>query len=124
MNDNRDTIFFRYKVHPGDLLRNNSVQKLPDPISEQEDFWVWFLPNYQNDETISYLNDLYKIKGDCFQNEQEKRDFETIYGKINQFELDNKIQDIEQQLTFESFRNFYSLVLNGKLDIIINHEKQ
>ncbi len=54
-------IYFKCKTQPGDLLRDTSVVKLPDPETNLEDFLVWFLPDYQSSNDVAYLNDLAKM---------------------------------------------------------------
>ena len=119
----QNQIYFHYKEHPGDFLRDDSIQELPDPYSQKQDFWVWFLPNYQNDETVSVLNDLYKIHDDCFSDENEKAEFILRNEIKNNKELDDKINQIEECLSFESYKNFYQLIRSGKLEIFENGEK-
>jgi len=41
-----NTISFKYKEHPGDLLRNTDIIRLPNSDDNLEDFFVWFLNNY------------------------------------------------------------------------------
>ncbi|WP_164467988.1 hypothetical protein [Epilithonimonas vandammei] len=53
-------ILFKFKKLPGDLLRGTSTLQLPDPEKDLDTFLVQFLPLYQTDNTVSYVNDLYK----------------------------------------------------------------
>lgn len=41
--------YFRFKEHPGDLLRGTLIKELPNPEKEQDDFLLQFLPCYQTD---------------------------------------------------------------------------
>ncbi|HZW78171.1 MAG TPA: hypothetical protein VFF21_07705 [Flavobacteriaceae bacterium] len=53
-------IYFQYEQHPGDVLRDNLAQRLPNFHDEKENFWMWFHPNYAGSQTVAYLNDLWK----------------------------------------------------------------
>lgn len=123
MREMQNKILFQYKEHPGDFYRDSSIQELPDPYLQQQDFWVWFLPKYQNDETVSLLNDLYKIQDGCFWDENEKAEFMSRNEINNNTELDEKIDQIEEYLTFKSYKNFYQLIRDGKLEIFKNGKK-
>jgi hypothetical protein len=69
-------VCFKYKSHPGDLLRNSEKTELPNPDSNLEDFLIWFLDNYQSDSRISYIDDLSKLVDDEFVDENDRVIFE------------------------------------------------
>lgn len=108
--------YFKYKKHPGDLLRDTSVQELPDIHKNKEDFWVWFHPNYMNSETVAYLNDLYKWLDDEL-DENEEREFQEFYGTMTKEEIRHEIELTETELTLESLENFYELIRTQKVEI-------
>ena len=66
-------VYFKYNTFPKDLFRSTDKIKLPNIKSEE--FLVWFLPNYQGDFRITFLNDLYKLYYDEFDYEEEKTRF-------------------------------------------------
>lgn len=95
-------VYFKFKNHPGDLLRDCSINKLPNPLTDEEDFWTYFHPNYQNSIDIALINDLFlKLEIDPF-NSILKNDIELLRNKI----------------TFDSFVNFYRQVSIGNIIII------
>ena len=64
-------ILFKFKKLPSDLLRGTSTLQLPDPEKDLDTFLVQFLPLYQTDNTVSYVNDLYKLLDDDFQDDDD-----------------------------------------------------
>lgn len=107
-------IQFKFKNHPGDLFRNDSIQVLADFYKDKENFWIWFHPNYSSSETVAYLNDLYKwIEDICdgFDNPE----FEKWYGKISLKEIENEIKVVEKRMDFESLEGFYRMVRIGNI---------
>lgn len=108
---------FKFKHHPGDLFRNDSVQVLPDIYKDKEKFWVWFHPNFSGSETVAYLNDLYKWVesiGDGLDNFE----FENWYGKMSLEEIIKEIELVERRLDLESLEGFYRVLKRGEINII------
>ena len=118
--DNHRKVYFRFKNHPGDLFRDTSIQSLPDPIHEQEAFWVWFHPCYQISDDVSELNDLYKLLHDEDFDEDFKSDnsWYVYYSAMSKEEIKSAIAEYELAITHQSLENFYRLVRNGEVEII------
>jgi hypothetical protein len=116
-------IFFRYKVHPGDLLRNTDVIELPNPNDNLEDFLIWFLHNYQSDNRIAYLDDLSKLIDNEFSSEEDRADLIKKIGHKTDEEMQEEINLIEDELKKEAFENFYQLLLLNKIEILGDDEK-
>ncbi|MCX8524919.1 hypothetical protein OF897_13450 [Chryseobacterium formosus] len=117
-------VFFRFREHPGDLLRGTSTIQLPDPEKDLDTFLVQFLPLYQTDNTVAYLNDLYKLYYDDFQDEEDLLEFiKYIGGEKTKDELKSEIDNIEKELINEAYENFYRLILENKIEIITDGEK-
>lgn len=95
-------IYFKYKKHPGDFFRDESIQLLPNPKDDEESFWIWFHPNYQSSEDIALLNNLFLL----FEKEPQNR------------EIINNIEKLKIKITLDSFENFYNQVLLGEIIII------
>lgn len=112
------TIRFRFKNHPGDLFRNDSVQVLPDFHTDKENFWIWFHPNYSGSETVAYLNDLNKWVEDIGDG-VENPEFEKWYGKMDLEEIMEKIGSVEKQLDLESLEGCYGMIGGQKIRIFI-----
>ncbi len=116
-------IYFRYKVHPGDFLRNSDIIELPNPGNNLEVFLIWFLNNYQIDKRIAYIDDLAKLLNNEFLDENEKKRFEKINGNKTREELLTEIGLIENELKAEAYNNFYHLLLSNKIEILTDNEK-
>lgn len=117
-------LFFRYINHPGDFFRNSEVVELPDPDKDLEVFLIWFLSNYQSDDRIAYLEDLYKIKNNEFQSVLEKSNFINENELKNDFLIKKEIYSIENELKHEAYQNFYHLLLNRKIELVNHYEKK
>ena len=113
-------IYFKYKEHPGDLLRNTDVVQLPNPDEDLEEFLVSFLNNYQSDSKVTYLNDLFKLLDDEFFDDIEKEEFIEIIGAKTDEQIKEEIKLVENGLKEEAYQNFYNLILNNKIEIIID----
>ena len=109
---------FHYTSHPGDLFRNTSVVELPNPETNLEDFFVWFLDCYQTDSRVTYIDDLHKLLHNEFQIEEDRIAFMDEIGHLSDVEIQNEIKAVEETLRTEAFENFYRLVREGK--IILN----
>lgn len=127
MNDKKmifpEKIFCRFKVHPGDLLRNNDIFQLPNPNDNLEDFLIWFMNNYQSDDRLAYLDDLYKLFDDDFSDEETKARFIDQVGNMTVGEIKEAIEFEENELKVEAYTNFYHLVLSDKIEIVRPNEK-
>ena len=109
--------YFKYKSHPGDLLRNSDITELPNPENNLEDFLIWFLDNYQSDSRVSYIDDLSKLVDDEFIDENDKMKFENKIGNKSKSDLMEEIRMIENELEMEAYKNFYHLLLSNKIEI-------
>ena len=118
-----NTLSFKYKEHPGDFFRNTDVISLPNPKDDLEIFLVQFLKNYQSDERVTYLDDLYKLLDDDFFKDEDKQEFIKTIGNKTEKEIAAEIQVIENELINEAYSNFYDLVLAKQIEIIDNGEK-
>lgn len=115
--------FFRYRVHPGDLLRNTGVVELPNPNNNLEDFLIWFLHNYQSDNRIAYIDDLNKLLHDEFSSEEDRVNFIIQLGNKSDKEIQEQIKLVEDELKVEAYTNFYHLILSNKIEILSDNEK-
>ena len=111
-------VYFRYKEHPGDLFRSTDIIELPDPEKDQDTFLVQFLPNYQSEQTVAYLNDLYKLFHDEFSDDEDKTNIIETVGDKTLEQVDKEIKTVTQKLINQALRNFYILVLNNEIEII------
>lgn len=118
-----NNIYFKFKDHPADFFRSTDVIELPNPQEDLESFLVQFLNNYQSDERVTYLDDLYKLLDNEFFNEEDKNKFIQLIAHKSDQEIKNKIQLVENELKNEAFKNFYNLVLTEQIKIIENGEK-
>jgi hypothetical protein len=116
-------ILFKYKVHPGDFLRNDGVVELPNPNDNLENFFIWFLNNYQSDNCIAYLDDLYKLLHNEFSNDEDRVEFINQIGNKTALEIQEEIDFVADILKAEAYRNFYHLLLSNKIEIVSNNEK-
>lgn len=117
-------IFFRFKVHPGDLLRNTDIVELPSPNENLEDFLIWFLRKYQSDDRIAHLDDLNKLLHNEFSSEIDKTDFIKQIGTKTDNEVQEEINLVEDELKGEAYKNFYHLLLSNEIEIVSNDKKQ
>lgn len=111
-------IYFRYKTHPGDLLRDTSVVPLPDPQTNLENFLIWFLPNYQDNNDVAYLNGLAKMLHNEFEDKQDELKFIKEYGAMTAIEIKAEINTVEDKLKRVAFERFYWLVREGKVEVM------
>jgi replication fork clamp-binding protein CrfC len=111
-------IYFKYKIHPGDLLRNTDSVELPNPDENLEDFLVWFLDKYQSDNRIAYLNDLYLLLDNEFSNDPEKLNAGDHLKDKTEKEIQEEITKIENNCKDEAYRNFYHLLLTDNIEIV------
>ncbi len=116
-------LYFKYKVHQGDFLRNTDIVELPNPNDNPEDFLIWFLSNYQSDNRIAYIDDLYKLLYNEFSTEEGKAEFINQIGPKTDKEIQEEINLIEDELKIEAYSNFYNLLLSNKIEIISDNEK-
>ena len=113
-------IYFKYKEHPADLLRSTDIVELPNPEKNLEEFLVWFLENYQSNESVAYLDDLYKLLYNEFTNEGDRATFIEFSGKQTEQEIKEEIGLVEQKLKKEAYQNFYELVQGNKIEVEIH----
>ncbi len=111
-------VYFRYKTHPGDLLRNSNFMELPNPDKNLELFLIWFLDNYQSDKRIAHIDDISKIINDEFIDLDEKSNLKPIRVDKSKEELLIEITLVENELKAEAYKNFYHLLLSQKIEII------
>ena len=117
-------VYFRFREHPGDLFRSTDIIELPDPNDKgSDDFLVQFLPNYQSDQTVAYLNDLYKLLNDEFSNDEEKANILEFIEDKTLEQVDEEIKTITQELHIKALNNFYELILNNRIEIINNEQE-
>lgn len=115
-----NNVYFRYNEHPGDLFRSTELIKLPDPDEDLESFLIQFLNNYQSDQRIAYLNDLYKLEDEQFYDEALKSGFSNNLKYKSDQEIKREILLLETKLIHEAFENFYHLILLKKIDLVTN----
>jgi hypothetical protein len=115
---NDEKTFFRFKAHPGDLLRNTNNVELPNPNENLEDFLVWFLRSYQSDSRVAYINDLSKLlEGEYFDEEDYTYLISCIGNKTDK-ELSMEIELIENELKSDAYKNFYHLIRTEQIEIL------
>ena len=119
-----DKAYFRFKEHPGDLLRNSSLTELPNPKVNLEDFLIWFLGDYQSDTRVTYLDDLYKLLYNEFSTKADEKQFMEFCGKRSLPKLKAEIELTEHRLLNEAYQNFYFLISNNKIEIIGSNSLQ
>lgn len=117
-------IYFRFKSHPGDFLRNSEITEMPNPDENLEEFLIWFLENYQSDKRIAHINDLSKLIDNEFSDENDKANFLKIIGIKTENELISEIEIVENELKTEAYKNFYNLVLTNKIEILNINERK
>lgn len=110
--------FFKYKTHPGDLLRDTSVVELPNPETDLQNFLLWFLPNYQSSDDIAYLDDLDKLLYDEFEEEEQKQTLLKHFKGNNKEKIKEEINLMELRLKGIAYKHFYELLLDDKIKII------
>ena len=116
-------MFFKYNTHPGDLFRSADILQLPNPDDNQEEFLVQFLDNYQSDQRVAYINDLFKSLDDEFANDFEKEQYTKLIGNKTPEKLKSELKSLQNDLTNEAYKNFYNLLLNNKIELSIDGKK-
>jgi len=116
--------YFKFKAHPGDLLRNAEENELPDPDTDLEAFLVWFLDDYQKDSRLAYIDDLAKRLDGVIDDVFEMEHLGLRVEKASKLELELEIATIEKTLKAEAYSNFYRLLLEHKIEIRLEDEKQ
>ena len=116
-------ISYKYEQHPGDFFRNTNVVQLPNPNDNPEEFLISFLKNYQSDNRVAYLDDLVKLLHNEFDNEIDKEAFVKIIGNKTEKEIKKELKSVENELKNEAYKNFYNLIINNKIKIIIDAKK-
>ena len=116
--------YFKFKAHPGDLFRNAEEHELPDPDADLEAFLVWFLDDYQKDSRLAYIDDLAKRLDGVFDDGFEMEHLGLRVEKASKLELDLEIAAVEKTLKAEAYSNFYRLLLEHKIEIRLEDEKQ
>ena len=111
-------ILFRFKEHPGDLLRNTSISLLPEMGSE--DFVISFYPCYQNSQDVANLNDLYKIWYDELSDEDDHNIFINEFRNNTKEDINRLIHEYEFKINHDCCQHFYHLVRTGTIEIIDN----
>ena len=117
-------VYFRYKIHPRDFFRSTDVIELPNANENFEEFLIWFLDNYQSDDRIAYLDDLYKLLYNEYSNENDKFSFIKQIGCNTENEIREEINLRENKLKEEAYKNFYNLLLTNQIEILNNYEEQ
>jgi hypothetical protein len=118
------SISFRYRNHPLDLFRNTDTLELPNPEEKFEDFLVQFLPHFQSDNRVAFVDDLYKLLHNEIDEVESDKFIKNIGINKNEQEIKEKIKLIEEDLIKDAYQNFYSLVLTNKIEIIENDKRQ
>lgn len=117
-NNDKKEILFRFKEHPGDLLRNTSISHLPEMASD--DFVISFHPCYQNSQDIANLNDLYKIWYDELSDEDDDNIFINEFRDKTKEDINRIIHEYECKINHYCCQHFYHLVRTGTIEIIDN----
>ena len=115
---------FKFKAHPGDLLRNAEEHELPYPDADLEAFLVWFLDDYQKDSRLAYIDDLAKRLDGVYDDGFEMEHLGLRVEKESKLELELEIAAVEKTLKAEAYGSFYRLLLEHKIEIRLEDEKQ
>ncbi|RZK53876.1 MAG: hypothetical protein EOO87_11890 [Pedobacter sp.] len=118
-----DNVYFKFKEHPGDFLRDTNFIALPNPKEDVEGFLVQFLRSYQTDDRVAYLDDLYKLLHNEFSTNEDRNNFATLIKFENSEEIKDEIYSLETELKNEAFENFFYLVQTKKILFINDGEK-
>lgn len=118
-----NTVYFKFNERPGDLFRSTNVTELPNPQKDLESFLIQFLPCYQTDDQVTYLDDLHKLLYDEFSEEERKKFIDFIGSEKTKEEIILEIKKTEKELIDTAYQNFYSLILNQKIIIYSNGKK-
>ncbi len=109
---------FKFKSHPGDFLRSDNITPLPDPNSDPDTFLLWFLSNFQSDDRVAYIDDLYKLLNDEIEEEIEHLDFKVENQGKSKSEIQEEINQMAEILKREAYENFYQLILDQKIQVM------
>lgn len=109
---------FKYRNHPGDLLRNTNTLPLPDPKEDLEGFLISFLDNYQSDENVFLLNQYYKLLHQEFETEAEELVLKEEQEIVSDKQTAERIEELESFLIATAFERFYELVFRKKVEIV------
>lgn len=110
--------FFKFKEHPGDFFRNTDLVKLPDINKDFDEFLIQFLPNYQSDNTVTYLDDLYKLLFDEFESICHKKNFISTSGITCKEKIQEEIELTIERLKYKALDNFYRLLYSQKIEVL------
>lgn len=67
---------------------------------------------------------MYKLYNDEFEDEKDMLNFvEYIGGSKTKQEIKMEINEVEDDLTFRAYKNFYQLILEDKIEIHTNGEE-
>lgn len=110
--------FFRFYQHPGGFFRNTEKHPIPDPEKDLESFLVNFLRDYQSDDRVAYLDDLYKFCFNEFESEEQQSAFMDQHDIHSLEAAQIEIQNVENRLKSEAYSNFYHLILKSQIEII------
>jgi len=109
-----------YRIKKSNLTSSwkTMAHEFPDPVKDAEEFLVQFLPWYETDNQVTYLDDLYKLLFDEFQSESDKINFIEFCNLTEESEIKDEIIRTEKALKIRAYDNFYSLVKNNKIEIL------
>lgn len=113
-------INFKFNNHPGDFFRSCSIIQLPDPEKDTQNFLIQFLKNYQSDDRVAFIEDLYKLLDNDFYDEQERNKLIEFIGPKNDDEIMAVIKLKEKELINDAYKNFYHLIRTKQIQIIKN----
>ncbi len=90
-----------------------------DPKEDLENFLIWIHPWFQSDEDVAYINYLYKLYYDEFKSEEAKNEVLPFCELEAKEEIMEEISCKYDKLKKEAYENFYHLVMENKIEIIV-----
>lgn len=105
-------LYFKYNYPPSDVI-DEEVHLLPNPQQDIEGFLGWFLKDYQSDERVTHLKDLYnKLQSKKSNSKVEKQ---SLNLKV---QVEKEITILEDDLRLEACENFYKLLMKNTVEIV------
>jgi hypothetical protein len=115
-------VHFRYRVHPGDVLRNTERIALPNPETDPEGFLVQFLRNYTSDPRLSSIDEISKFIFDEFEEIHQQEACILKHGLSSKAHARSIISALETELKSEAYHNFYHVLLSDGIEITYTNE--
>ncbi|HLS29559.1 MAG TPA: hypothetical protein VK021_01740 [Flavobacteriaceae bacterium] len=108
-------LYFKYNNPPSNFI-DKEIHLLPNPQQDIQGFLGWFLKDYQSDERVEHLRELYKLKGEKSDSKAEKQSSTT------KNQVEEEIMTLEDDLRLEACENFYKLLMENTVEIVSQDE--